>query len=210
MRWTWRNPDLVLHALLTHVGLVGAALGIALAVALPLGVLAARHARLRGALLGVASVLYSIPTLALFALLLPVLGLGFRPALVALVSYAVPVLLRAVVGGLEGVPPAVLDAAAGMGLTRRQQLFQVELPLALPALLGGLRIAGVTLVSAATVGAYINAGGLGTLILTGLDQGHIEKVLVGAGLTAALALLLDQALRVAQRRLPGAAAVAAT
>jgi osmoprotectant transport system permease protein len=209
MRWTLRNPDIVLHALLAHVGLVGAALGIALALALPLGVLASRRAALRGALLGAASVLYSIPTLALFALLLPVLGLGFRPALVALVTYAVPVLLRALVTGLAGVPPAVLDAATGMGLTSRQRMFQVELPLALPALLGGLRIAGVTLVSAATVGAYINAGGLGTLILTGLDQGHVEKVLVGAGLTAALALLLDQGLRLAQRRLPGAPAVAA-
>lgn len=205
MRWTGRNPDIVLQALLAHVGLVGAALGIALVLALPLGVLASRHAGLRGVLLGTASVLYSIPTLALFALLLPVLGLGFWPALVALVTYAVPVLLRALVTGLAGVPPAVLDAAAGMGLTRRQRLFQVELPLALPALLGGLRIAGVTLVSAATVGAYINAGGLGTLILTGLDQGHVEKVLVGAGLTAALALLLDQGLRLVQRRLPGAA-----
>lgn len=204
MRWTTRNPDIVLQALLTHVSLVGAALGIALVLALPLGVLASRHAGLRGVLLGTASVLYSIPTLALFALLLPVLGLGFWPALVALVTYAVPVLLRALVTGLAGVPAAVLDAAEGMGLTRRQRLFQVELPLALPALLGGLRIAGVTLVSAATVGAYINAGGLGTLILTGLDQGHVEKVLVGAGLTALLALLLDQGLRLVQRRLPGA------
>lgn len=203
VRWTTRNPDIVLHALLQHVGLVGAALGIAVLLAVPLGILAARQAWLRGALLGVASVLYSIPTLALFALLLPVLGLGFRPALVALVTYAVPVLLRALVTGLEGVPAAVVDAAAGMGLTRRQRLLQVELPLALPALLGGLRIAGVTLVSAATVGAYINAGGLGTLILTGLDQGHVEKVLVGAGLTALLALLLDQGLRLAQQRLPG-------
>lgn len=203
MRWTARNPDIVLHALLAHVGLVGAALGLALVLAVPLAVLASRHAGLRGPLLGAASVLYSIPTLALFALLLPSLGLGFWPALVALVSYAAPILLRALVTGLAGVPPAVLDAAAGMGLTRRQSLLRVELPLALPALLGGLRVAAVTLVSAATVGAYINAGGLGTLILTGLDQGHVEKVLVGAGLTCLLALLLDQGLRLVQRRLPG-------
>jgi osmoprotectant transport system permease protein len=205
MRWTTRNLDVVGQALLTHIGLVAAAMLIALAIALPLGVLAARCGALRGVALGTASLLYSIPTLALFALLVPVLGLGFTPALLALVTYAVPILLRALVTGLRTVPAEVLEAADGMGLTRRQRLFRVELPLALPALIGGLRVAGVTLVSAATVGAYINAGGLGTLILTGLDQGHTEKILVGAGLTCLLALALDQALRAAQRRLPEAA-----
>jgi osmoprotectant transport system permease protein len=205
VRWTTRNPDVVVHALLQHVGLVGAALAIALGIALPLGLLVARHGGLRGVVLGSASVLYSIPTLALFALLVPVLGLGFRPALLALVTYAVPILLRALVTGLGTVAPEVLEAADGMGLTHRQRLLRVELPLALPALLGGMRVAGVTLVSAATVGAYINAGGLGTLILTGLDQGHTEKILVGAGLTALLALALDAMLRAAQRRLPESA-----
>ncbi|MBX6744222.1 MAG: ABC transporter permease [Acetobacteraceae bacterium] len=202
MRWTARNPDVIAAALLAHVELVGAALLIALAISLPVGVLAARHGLLRGVALGSASVLYSIPSLALFALLVPVLGLGFRSALLALVSYALPILLRALVAGLRMVPAEILEAADGMGLTRRQRLWRVELPLALPALLGGLRVAGVTLVSAATVAAYINAGGLGTLILTGLDQGHTEKILVGAGLTAALALVLDQALRIAQRFAP--------
>jgi osmoprotectant transport system permease protein len=205
MRWTMRNLDTIAAATLAHLGLVFAALGLALVVALPLGLLVARRPRLRAALLGTASVLYSLPTLALFALLVPVLGLGFWPALVALVSYAVPVLLRALVTGLAGAPPAVLDAADGMGLTPAQRLWRVELPLALPALIGGLRVASVTLVSAATVAAYISAGGLGTLILTGLDQGHTEKILVGAGLVTVLALLLDAALGAVQRRLPAVA-----
>jgi osmoprotectant transport system permease protein len=204
VRWTARNLDVVAGALLAHIGLVGAALALALALGLPLGLLVARHAPARAAVLGAASVLYSIPTLALFALLVPVLGLGTAPALLALVTYAVPILLRALVAGIATVPAEVLEAADGMGLTPRQRLLRVELPLALPALLAGLRVAGVTLVSAATVGAYINAGGLGTLILTGLDQGHTEKILVGAGLTALLALGLDAALRAAQRRLPEA------
>lgn len=208
MRWTARNLDTVLAATAMHVELVLAAIAIALLVALPLGLAVARTARLRAAVLGGASLLYSLPTLALFALLVPLLGLGFLPALVALVTYALPILLRALVAGLATVPPAVLDAAAGMGLTPRQRLWRVELPLALPALLGGLRIAGVTLVSAATVGALIGAGGLGSLILTGLDQGHTEKILVGAGLVALLALLLDQALALVQRRLPAARAAA--
>ncbi|MDN3563945.1 ABC transporter permease [Paeniroseomonas aquatica] len=205
MRWTGRNLDTIGTALLTHVGLVAASLLLALAVALPLGLVVARRPRLRAAVLGTASVLYSLPTLAVFALLVPVLGLGFAPALLALVSYAVPILLRALVAGLAAVPPAVLDAAEGMGLTPAQRLFRVELPLALPALLGGLRVASVTVVSAATVAAYISAGGLGTLILTGLDQGHTEKILVGAGLVTVMALLIDQALGAVQRRLPATA-----
>lgn len=205
MRWTGRNLDTIGTALLGHLGLVAASLLLALAVALPLGLLVARRPRLRAAVLGTASVLYSLPTLAVFALLVPVLGLGFAPALLALVSYAVPILLRALVAGLAAVPPAVLDAATGMGLTPMQRLVRVEVPLALPALLGGLRVASVTVVSAATVAAYISAGGLGTLILSGLDQGHTEKILVGAGLVTAMALLIDQALGAAQRRLPAVA-----
>ena len=207
MRWTARNLDTVAAATLLHVELVLAAIAVALIIGLPLGLAVARAARLRAAVLGGASILYSLPTLALFALLVP--GLGFWPALVALVTYALPILLRALVAGLASVPPAVLDAATGMGLTARQRLWRVELPLAMPALLGGLRIAGVTLVSAATVGALIGAGGLGVLILTGLDQGHTEKILVGAGLVAALALVLDQALALVQRRLPASRAVPA-
>jgi osmoprotectant transport system permease protein len=202
MRWTSRNLDTIGIALLTHAGLVAASLALALLIALPLGLMVARRPGLRTGVLGSASVLYSLPTLALFALLVPVLGLGFAPALLALVTYAVPVLLRALVAGLASVPPAVLDAAEGMGLTRRQRLFRVELPLALPALMGGLRVASVTLVSAATVAAYISAGGLGTLILTGLDQGHTEKILVGAGLVTLMALLIDVGLGAVQRRLP--------
>ena len=201
MRWTPRHWDDIGLALLQHVTLVGAALLLAGAIAIPLGAFVARRGWLRPAALGTASVLYSIPSLALFALLLPWLGLGFAPALVALASYAVPLLLRAVVAGLRGVPASVLEAADGMGLTARQRLWRVEWPLALPSLLGGLRLAVVTLVSATTVAAYINAGGLGTLILTGLDQGHTEKILVGAALVCALALACDLVLAQAQRRL---------
>ncbi len=202
MRWTSRNLDSIALALGEHVLLVAAALLLAVVLAVPLGVLAARRPWLRGVALGGSAVLYSVPTLALFALLVPLLGLGFRAALLALASYALPVLLRAVVTGLEAVPAAVRDAADGMGLTARQKLWRVELPLALPALLAGARVAVATLVSAATVAAYIGGGGLGGLILTGLDQGHGEKILVGACLVCALALAADLGLRRAQRSLP--------
>lgn len=209
MRWTARNLDTIGAATLVHLELVLAAMAVALLLGLPLGLLVARTRRLRTAVLGTASVLYSLPTLALFALLVPVLGLGFWPAMIALVTYALPILLRGLVAGLAAVPPAVLDAATGMGLTPRQRLWRVEIPLAMPALVGGLRIAGVTLVSAATVGALIGAGGLGTLILTGLDQGHTEKIMVGAALVALLALALDQLLAAVQRRLPASRSVSA-
>ena len=205
MRWTGRNLDTIGTALLVHLELVGAALALALLVALPLGLLVARRPAAQGVVLGTASLLYSLPTLALFALLVPVLGLGFAPALLALVTYAVPILLRALVAGLASLPPAVLDAATGMGLTPMQRIWRVEVPLALPALFGGLRIASVTLVSAATVAAYISAGGLGTRILTGLDQGHTEKILVGAGLVTLMALAFDAAIGAVQRRLPAVA-----
>lgn len=207
MRWTSRNLDTIGAATLAHLELVLAAMAVALLLGVPLGLLVARTRRLRTAVLGTASILYSLPTLALFALLVPVLGLGFWPAMIALVTYALPILLRGLVAGLAAVPPAVLDAATGMGLTPRQKLWRVEIPLAMPALVGGLRIAGVTLVSAATVGALIGAGGLGTLILTGLDQGHTEKIMVGAGLVALLALALDQILAAVQRRLPASRVV---
>jgi osmoprotectant transport system permease protein len=202
MRWTGRNLDTILSATLGHLELVLPALAIALALALPLGLIASGRPRLSAWLLGSASLLYSLPTLAVFALLVPVLGLGFAPALLALVTYALPVLLRAIVAGIAAVPEPVKEAATGMGLSSWQRRWRVEFPLALPVLLGGLRVASVTVVSAATVAAYISAGGLGTLILTGLDQGHTEKILVGAFLVGALALLLDQALAAAQRRLP--------
>ena len=202
MRWTSRNLDSILAATLGHVWLVLAALAIALVLALPLGLIVAGRPRLSAWVLGSASLLYSLPTLAVFALLVPVLGLGFAPALVALVTYAVPVLLRAILAGIAGVPGPVREAAIGMGLSPWQTRWRVELPLALPVLLAGLRVASVTVVSAATVAAYISAGGLGSLILTGLDQGHTEKILVGAFLVAALALLLDQCLAAVQRRLP--------
>lgn len=199
MRWTLRNPDVIGWAMAQHLALVLAALALALLLAFPAGIWVARRPRLRAWLLGGAAVLYSIPTLALFALLVPLLGLGFAPALLALASYAAPVLLRALLAGLAGVPAAALEAADGLGFTARQRLWRVELPLALPSLLGGVRIAVVTLVSAATVAAYIGGGGLGVLILTGLDQGHTEKILVGAALVCALALALDGALRAVVR-----------
>lgn len=206
MRWTLRNPDLVAAALAAHLGLTLAAVLLALLVAAPLGLWAARDPRAGAVLLPLAGVAYALPTLAVFALLLPFLGLGFATALAGLVAAAAPLLLRAVADGLRSVPATPLDAAVGLGMTPLQRLLRVELPLAAPVLVSGLRLAVVTVVSAATVAAYVGGGGLGVLILTGLDQGHAEKVLVGSGLAALLALAADRLLRRAEQRLAGGSA----
>ncbi|MBV9408406.1 MAG: ABC transporter permease [Candidatus Eremiobacteraeota bacterium] len=182
-----------------HVVLVVVSLAIALVIALPLGVLAARNARARTAILGVTGVLYTIPSLALLGLLVAALGLGQVTAVVALVAYAQMVLVRGVVAGLHGVDPALVDAARGLGFTARQTLLRVELPAALPVVLGGVRVAAVTLVALATVAAWIDAGGLGVLLFEGLHTDDPQKILAGALAAAVLAIAADVALRAAER-----------
>ena len=182
-----------------HVVLVAVALALALVFALPLGVIAARAPRTGAAILGVTGALYTIPSLALLALLVAVMGLGTPTAVVALVIYAQMILVRGVVAGLRGVDPALVDAARGLGLTARQTLLRVELPAALPVVLGGVRIATVTLVALATVAAWIDAGGLGTLIFEGLKTDNAQKIVAGSLAAAALAITADLALRAAER-----------
>lgn len=182
-----------------HVFLVGVSLIVAIAIAVPLGIVAARNARAAAAILGLAGVLYTIPSLALLALLVAVLGLGATTAIVALVVYAQMILIRGVVAGLRGVDPALVDAARGLGLTPRQSLLRVELPTALPVILGGVRVAAVTLVALATIAAWINAGGLGTLLFEGIETANADKIVAGALAAAVLAIVADLALRACER-----------
>jgi osmoprotectant transport system permease protein len=182
-----------------HVVLVFVSLAVALVIALPLGVLAARNARAGTLILALTGVLYTIPSLALLALLVAVLGLGRTTAIVALVVYAQMVLIRGVVAGLRGVDPALVDAARGLGFTARGTLLRVEFPAALPVVLGGVRVATVSLVALATVAAWINAGGLGTLLFEGISTNNAEKIVAGALAAAALAIAADLLLRGAER-----------
>lgn len=195
MSWAIENWDRLLIALWEHVRLVGAGLLISLVIGLPLGVLSARKPRFYLAVLLVSGALYTVPALAIFALLIPVLGLGFGPALVALVMYALLIIIRNVATGLREISPDILDAADGMGFGRWRRLFAIELPLALPVIIAGVRITVVTQVSVATVAAFINAGGLGDIIFQGITQDSGEKVVVGAVATSALAILCDESLR---------------
>jgi osmoprotectant transport system permease protein len=182
-----------------HVVLVGVALIVALVIAVPLGVLATRNTRAGAVILGVTGVIYTIPSLALLAVLVTALGLGQTTAIVALVAYAQMILVRGVVAGLRGVDVALIDAARGIGFTPRQTLWRVEFPSALPVMLGGVRVATVSLVALATVAAWINAGGLGVLLFEGISTNNPDKIVAGALAAAALAIIADVALRGAER-----------
>jgi osmoprotectant transport system permease protein len=183
------------HLLITFV-----ALGIAVLIALPLGIVLARRPQAYGPVMGVLSALYTIPSISLLVLLIPLMGLGFWPTIVALVVYCQAILVRNVVAGIREVDPAVLEAARGMGLNDGQILRQVELPLALPVILAGLRIAAVSTIAIATVAAFFNAGGLGSLIREGISQDYGDKILAGAIAVAAIAILTEMGLRGLVRR----------
>ncbi len=189
----------VLALLAAHVELVALALIVAFAIALPLGIIAVHAKRGAPVLLGALGAIYTIPSLALLALLVQAVGLGPLPIFIALVAYAQFMLVRNVVAGIESVDPAVRDAALGLGMSPRQSLLRVELPLAFPVILGGVRIAAVAMVALATLGGYVGAGGLGTLIFTGLALHHNDEILAGSIAVSALAIAIDIALRGVER-----------
>jgi osmoprotectant transport system permease protein len=191
--------DVVAARMGEHVVLTLSSLVIALAIALPLGVLVARRPRAGAVTLAVLNAIYTIPSLALLAILVAVFGLGTPTAIVALVAYAQMILVRNIAAGLRGVSPAALDAADGLGFTSLERLIRIEIPLALPAILGGIRIATVALIGIATVAAWIDAGGLGTLIFEGLHQDDPDKIVAGSLAAVGLALAADAGLRVAER-----------
>ncbi|EOI1328527.1 TPA: ABC transporter permease [Citrobacter koseri] len=191
MRWATRHYDDILLALWQHLVLVGAAMLMVFAISLFLGITTARRPRLYALVMAVTGMIFSIPGLALFALLIPWLGIGMLPAIVGLTAYALMILTRNIATGFHAIPLDVREAARGMGYGAWRNLREVELPLALPFIITGLRIATTTLIGIATVAAYINAGGLGAIILAGLDQRYPEKIFIGGGLTSLLAIGAD-------------------
>ncbi len=206
MNWTINNYDRLLTALAEHVALVGMALAISLALAFPLGILSARRPRTYAAVMAVTGILYTVPTLALFALLIPVMGLGTKPAVTALVLYSLLILIRNIATGIREVPSDIIEAANGMGFGRWRRLFRVEVPLALPVIVAGIRITIVTQISVATVAAYISAGGLGDIIFQGITQDFGEKVIAGAVVASLLAIIVDATLSFVERLLRTATA----
>jgi osmoprotectant transport system permease protein len=191
MKWVPRNIDRLLEALLEHLYLVFSSVGIALAISLVVGIWAARRPNTFSTIVIVTGVLFAIPSLALFALLIPTLGIGAAPAITGLAAYSLMILIRNIGLGFQAIPRDVLDAAHGMGYGTLRRLWEVELPLAMPFIVAGIRIAMVTVIGIATVAAYINAGGLGVIIFEGIDQRFPEKIIAGGLLTSALALFAD-------------------
>lgn len=204
--YLFQRPDRVWAFTLEHLGLSATAILVALLVAIPLGILATRFKRLTLPTLSLLGVVYTIPSLAFLALLIPGLGIGRTPALVVLATYAQLFLVRNIVAGLRGVGTATLEAAVGQGMTPWQVFARVRWPLALPVMLAGLRTAFVTTISLATVAAWIDAGGLGTLLFEGISRNAPNRILAGAVAITALALLADGLLRLAERQTAAARA----
>lgn len=187
-------PQEILRATLQHVMIVAIAVTIAAAAGIPIAIAAVRHPRWGRRFLRVIDVVQTIPSLALFGFLIPlpfIGGIGVRTAIVALVLYSLLPIVRSTVTGITGIDPLVRDAAIVMGMTDRQRLLGVELPLAMPSILAGLRVATVIAIGVATIGAAVGGGGLGTLIFRGVAMVDTKRILAGALPAAALALLAD-------------------
>ncbi len=201
INWTWLSQHIPLFvtALEQHVTLTAIAVAGGLVLSLPLGIAAHQWPALRNPVLGFFGVVYTIPSLALFALLVPYTGLSVTTAEIGLVGYTVLILVRNLLVGLESVPPDVLDAADGMGYRPLARLLRVELPLALPAIFAGVRIATVTTIGLVTITALIGLGGLGQLINKGLIENFHTPLVVATVLSIALALVADLALIAVQR-----------
>ena len=203
--WSWvqQNWSSVLWpALRQHIVLTLIAVAIGFAISLALALLAYRMGWLERPVTWVTELLYTIPSLALFQLLVPPFGLGRTAPEIALVSYTLLILFRNILTGLREVPEDVRDAARGMGLSRNQMLLRVELPLAVPGIMAGLRIATVTVISLATIASYVSNQGLGVPIFTAIQNGTFKTELIAAGVLAILlGLAADALLVVAQRAL---------
>ena len=187
-RYALENSERLGRALTRHLLLTSIALSVALLIAIPLGILIARRARLAQPVITAVGALRLIPSLAVLFLVLPYLGLGIRPALFALTLLALPPILINTYAGMRGVEPQTVEAARGVGMTPRQAFWRVELPLALPAILVGVRIATVETIASATLASFINGGGLGEFIQIGFALNEVSVMLVGAIPVTALAL----------------------
>ncbi len=191
---------------LEHLSIVGVAVMVAIATGVALGVFIARRPRLAPTVLSVGAIVITVPSIALFGMLIPVLstigqGIGWLPAVIAVYMYSMVPIVRNTYTALNGLDPALSDAATGMGMDSAQRLWRVELPNALPVIMAGVRIAVVMNIGIAAVAAYIGAGGLGTFISRGITQTDIRQLLTGAVSISALAIVADYGLMLVQRAL---------
>lgn len=206
LRYLRQNPDIVWERTVEHLQLSLTALAIAVPVALLIGLLAIRFKHLTFPIVTLLGILYTLPSLVVMVLLIPTQGIGNRPVLIMLVMYAQFFLVRNIVAGIRGVDLAATDAARGLGMTPFQVYWKLTLPLALPVILSGVRIALVTVVGLAVFGGLISAGGLGRILFEGINRDYPSMVLAGIIAIVALSLVIDLALRLIEMTTPAARA----
>jgi len=195
------RKDELVSATVQHLQLTAAAVLLGLAIAVPLALFARRHRRLETAIVGTATTLYTIPSLALFPLLVPFTGITATTVVIGLALYCLTILVRAILDGLRSVPADVVESATGLGYSSRSMLWRVQLPLSLPVFMAGLRVATVSTVALTTVGTLVAHGGLGNLISDGVFSNFRAELLAACVLCVALAVALDLLLVAAQRLL---------
>lgn len=194
-----QRKESLVQAFMEHLQISFIALLIAILIGIPIGIYITRHRKLAEGVMGVTAVFQTIPSLALLGLLIPLVGIGRIPAIIALVVYALLPILRNTYTGIKEVDPSLLEAARAMGMNSRKRLLKVELPLALPVMMAGIRTAMVLIVGTATLAALIGAGGLGDIILLGIDRNDHNLIILGAIPAALLAILFDGVLRMIER-----------
>lgn len=196
--WIWRNLDGIWAHTVEHIYLTVIAIVVGIIISIVLALIALKWRFIYGPITGTTGILYTIPSLALFVVLVPITGLSVLTAEIGLVSYTLLILVRNMVTGIDGVPPDVLDAADGMGYTARSRFMHIEIPLALPVIINGIRLATVTIIGLVTVASLIGHGGLGFYILRGLNNFSspigTTQIFVGTVLSIALAVIADLSL----------------
>ncbi|MDD9265498.1 ABC transporter permease [Paenibacillus sp. GCM10023248] len=184
-----------------HVLLTFTSLGMALLFAFPIGFLVAKYRRLHTPVTGMLGIVYTIPSMALYAALIPYTGLGVKTATIGLVAYAQMILVRNIISAIKGIDPMMLEAAKGMGMSKWQIVWKIEMPLSVPVILAGIRIATVSIISIGTIAAWIGGGGLGTLIFQGLNHQHTGKIIAGTIAITLLAIAADGLFRLIEKLL---------
>lgn len=200
LKYLFKYYDKMLALLLEHIYIVSLSILISLLIAIPIALFILRSKILSTAVLSLFGVIYSIPSLALFALLIPLLGLGKNTAIIVLVAYNQYILVRNILAGFQSIDSQIIEAGKGMGLGTVQLFLKIQLPLALPIVLGGIRITAVSTIGIATIAAVINAGGLGVILFDGLRMNYLPKILWGTIMASGLAFLVNQSLLTLEKR----------
>lgn len=201
MRYMLQHPDIVLKLTWEHIEISVIAVAISLVIGVAIGIILTRIKILQGPVLALAGVLYTIPSLALFAMLIPFLGLGMKPTVFALILYSQLAIVRNTVSGIETIDPSIIEVAKGMGMTGWQRLLLIEIPLGLPVIMAGVRMVTVMAIGVATIASFIGAGGLGDLVFLGMQTVDANIILAGAVPLVILTLGADAILVFLQRKM---------